>query len=254
MNFNLPSFQVKLANYSDVISLGNTNTAKYLINQLGLSTNVYPFDDITTQPHLLIKYLHENASFYPSDNDTMTNTMTNDDKVSFSHVDLSTDEKRQAFEVDVTDRFDKLASILSSGSKTLFLYICEADLYNEHDSLVNKTINYINIKNLAVYLKQLYPKSSFDILCVHVNDERLHETLKVDDNDTNIFNFTVYIENTYISLNQETKKPEVIEPFRKLVEAYLKCIFYGSDKVVEELKKSEENNEQNLDISNTSNL
>lgn len=249
MNFNLPTLQIDLQKYTEIISIGNTKTSKLLIDRLQLPSSTYPFDDITTQPHFIIKYIHDNTQFFPIENE-----IKNNDNVIFENIDLSTSAKRSVFEAEMKHCFAKFAELFSKETKVLLLYTTEADLYNQHDSLINKTINYINIKHLAMYLKQLYPKSDFDILCIHVNDERPHETLQGNEKDTHIFNFTMYIENSYISLNQETKKRDVIEPFQKLVEAFLKCLFYGSKTVVDELKKTEETNQQNIDITNTSDI
>jgi hypothetical protein len=203
------------------------------LDNLQISKESFPFDWIPTQPHLVIKYIQNKSISLP---DTPCKDR-NEDNVWFGHFDLNP-ESRQELEDKFVRRFQRFFDRLNSGDKILLFYTSEADVYNEMGSLINKGLNYINVKNLVKILQQQFPSSNFDVLYINTNDERPNERI----GRTTIYNLTVYVDSKYISLNMETHVDYVIDPYRRLVELAFKILFFGKKQEyqieLEEIAKS----------------
>lgn len=218
MYINIPEFKINTDDYKHFISIGNKCLSRMVLDKYKLSNASYPFDWVPTQPHLIIKYLQDHTNYLP-DKPFFTR---NKDNVWFGHFDLSKINRKE-LEDKFNRRFNRFKDTLKNGEKILFLYTTEADIYNELGSLVHKDLNYINLKVLIKYLQSSYPKSNFDLLCIHTNDERPCENI----NNTTIYNYTVYVPIENLSLSMETHTNDVIQPYRKMVEESAKLIFYG---------------------------
>jgi hypothetical protein len=90
------------------------------------------------------------------------------------------------------------------------------------NSAFKKTMNYIELKHLSIFIKQKVPNAQFDILVINTNDERPHEVF----DGCKIYNWCIYVHPRHLSKNMETHVPAVYDPYRRIVTKILKAIFF----------------------------
>lgn len=227
MNIKLPKNKIDILLYDDIVPIGNKCISRLALNDLNITKCSYPFDYVPTYPKLIWKYIKDPSSFCPRND-----TIFNEDGVWFGHFIPA--NPLELVQQTMLRRFKRLFDLFNSGKKFLLLYTTEADVYNENDSLIRKTINYIHLKELIQHIHMHYPNSNFDVICINTNDERPDEIIA----NSNIFNYTIYVDDEHISLNNETHNSRTVDPYRRIVTLYLDCIFNGvTENIIHELRK-----------------
>jgi hypothetical protein len=201
-----------------MISIGNKCITRMALDELKLTTKSFPFDYIPTSPVLVLKYLQSRKDFFPP-----PGVVSNNDGVWFGHFDMSVHMRAQ-LEETFNRRFERLFNVFNSGEKFLLIYTTEADVYNELNNHINKCLNYIAIRDMAIYIKQNYPNAKFDIVAIHTNDIRMPEKI----GDVNIYNYTIMVPPVHLSLNGETHAGETVTLYRaQVVQAYKRIFGLG---------------------------
>ena len=83
----------------------------------------------------------------------------------------------------------KVAKILQTQKRILFIYTSEADVYNENGNRYND--NYNELCNIQNYIRKTYKYNNFTILAIHTN--------KSYENTDNIINYTIQVPEKYLS-------------------------------------------------------
>ena len=91
----------------------------------------------------------------------------------------------------------------------------EADIYNEMNNRYND--NYGDLLRLRGWLIETYTSTDFLVVAIHTN--------KWFPNEENIVNYTITVDQKYVSDNKETNIPEVFEPYRNVLKSLLSKIF-----------------------------
>ena len=197
---------IDTADYDVVVSLGNKCTTTTVLRKLGIYKESFPFDAITSTPHLILKYLQNQEDFLPKAPATPS-----PDGLVFFHFDLNEPTTREAFQ----RRFNRLFDALANQKRILFCYTSQADVWNELNS--RHTDNYVALVNIQEYLKHIYPISSFKMLCIHTNKEYP---------DTgHIVNYTLNFPIQYMTNTAATMTPDICKLYNDAVEALMRKIF-----------------------------
>jgi hypothetical protein len=207
MNYLDIHTHVDYTNYDYIISIGNKCPTAMILRKLNIYKESFPFDYIPTTPKLILKYIKDKTDFYPE-----KNTIVNKDGVWFGHYDFI--NKYDTVISTFNRRFDRLYTALKNNKKILFVYTSEADVYNELNNQHNN--NYESILEFRDYILQTY-MTNFTILSIHTN--------KSYENTNNIINYTINVDDKYLSNNKETHIPSVFNMYRQTLELLLKRIF-----------------------------
>ena len=202
--------------YCEFVSIGNKCLSRIALENNKMTTHSFPFDYVPTTPALVLRYLCNQKDFLPKD----VCVDRNADGVWFGHFDLS-QNSRSTLEETFSRRFKRLFDLFASGRKFCLLYTTEADVYNEMNNHIDKCVNYIFIRDIVGMIKRTFPNASFDVVAIHTNDIRMHETI----DGVNIYNYTVLVSNKHISLNMETHVESTIKPYRDIVTELVGKIF-----------------------------
>lgn len=208
MNYGEIHTHIHSSEYDAIVSIGNKCPTAMILRDLGIYKESFPFDYVPTTPALILKYLKSPYEFYPGKGQVYTA-----DGLWFGHFDLHSkyDLTVEAFK----RRFDRLFFLLQERKRILFVYTSEADIYNEMNNRYND--NYGDLLKLRRWLIETYPSTDFLILAIHTN--------KFFPNDTKIINYTITVDQKYLSDNKETNIPEVFEPYRNVLKSLLSKIF-----------------------------
>jgi len=208
MNHSNVDSTINKSNYDAIVSIGNKCPTAMFLSSNGIYGRSFPFDYIPTTPGLILKYLKDQGEFYPR-----KDHLKNDDGVWFGHFNLSSeyDITIQAF----NERFEALFDLLRNKKKILFVYTSEADIYNEFGCRYND--NYSDILKLRDYIIEKYEYTDFLILAIHTN--------KIFENQANIVNYTINVDQIYLSDNGETHLPHIFNPYRNVMSNLFKKIF-----------------------------
>lgn len=194
--------------YDAIVSIGNKCPTAMILRELEIYKESFPFDYVPTTPKLIIKYLKNSILFYPTRGEEVTS-----DGVWFGHYNIS-----EGYDVTVEmfkRRFDRLFSLLSEKKKILFVYTAEADIYNELGNRYNN--NFQDLNDLSLYIEDTYKYTDFNILAIHTN--------KSFESDNRILNYTITVDNKYLSENKKTNIPDVFVPYRTVLKSLLNKIF-----------------------------
>ena len=197
---------IETTEYDVVVSLGNKCTTTTVLKKLGIYKESFPFDAITSTPHLILKYLQNQDDFLPKAPATPS-----PDGLVFFHFDLKEPTTREAFQ----RRFNRLFDVLTTQKRILFCYTSQADVWNELNS--RYTDNYEALVNIQEYLKHTYPNALFKILCIHTNKE-------YPDTD-HIVNYTINFPTHYMANTADTMTPEICKQYNDAVEVLMRKIF-----------------------------
>jgi hypothetical protein len=208
MNYNEINIQIDPLSYDAIVSIGNKCPTAMILRGLNIYRESFPFDYIPTTPKLILKYLKNSLEFYPGKNE-----ITTADEVWFGHFDLLADYGKTV--ETFKRRFDRLFGLLENKKRILFVYTSEADIYNEMNNRYND--NYGDLLKLRDYIIETYKFTDFLILAVHTN--------KIYENQDNIVNYTIHLDEKYMSDNKETNIPEVFNPYRNILKTIFKMIF-----------------------------
>ena len=208
MNYIPPETFININDYDYIISIGNKCPSTLLLRSLNLYKESFPFDYIPTTPQLILKYLKDTSDFFPE-----RNKIRNISGVWFGHFNIidKYDETLETFK----RRFNRLFEVLQNKKKILFLYTCEADIYNELNNRYNN--NYDELSNITDYIKNTYKYDDFIILAVHTN--------KIYKNTKNIINYTINVPNIYLSDDMSTHIKPVYTMYRETLKILIKEIF-----------------------------
>jgi hypothetical protein len=209
MNYLPPTKFVNYNDYEFIVSIGNKCPTAISLSELNIYKHSFPFDYIPTTPYLILKYLQNQNDYYPEKDIVRTN-----DNVWFGHFDINEnyDETITTFK----RRFERLFDILTSKKKILFVYTSEADVYNEMNNRYND--NYNDIIQLRDYIIDTYNNNNnFTILAIHTN--------KSYEDIPNIINYTINVDDQYLSDNKETHLPSIFNIYRSVLESLVKNIF-----------------------------
>ncbi len=105
--------------------------------------------------------------------------------------------------------------LLKNKKRILFVYTSEADIYNE--MYITKMDNYLYLTKLVKHISETYKYNDFTILCVHTNKS-------FTDTD-NIYNYTINIDEKYISDDTSTNIPDITTLYRNTLSQLFKEIF-----------------------------
>ena len=208
MNYLQPEKFINLKEYDYIISIGNKCPTTMTLRKLNVYKESFPFDYIPTTPDLILKYLQNQNDFYPLKNEVRTH-----DNVWFGHFDINDkyDETIETFK----RRFERLINVLKNKKKVLFVYTTEADIYNEMNNRYND--NFSQLSKIVDYIIETYKYNDFKILCIHTNKSF---------NDTNnIINFTIDVNDKYLSDDMSSHILETVSLYRNTLENLLKNIF-----------------------------
>lgn len=211
------SNRIDPSKYRHFISLGNRCITSMALDQLGLRKEAYPFDFVNTQPAWILDYLKDPESFIPVREkmvyDKVNDVIRNPQGVGFLHHDMGAgfETTRQTF----LRRFVRLQSVFKSGEKILLVYTSEADVYNEMNSRYND--NYGELQKIVTHLETTYPGIDVEVLAIHTN--------RVYPSTSQFHNYTIFVDEQYMSNNLETHVPEVFNPYRAKILQFLKEIF-----------------------------
>lgn len=201
--------------YKYFISLGNRCITTMGLQSIGLKGEAFPFDYVNSQPSWILEYLKHPDSFIP-ERSLMVNDnglLRNSKGVGFLHHDMGAgfETTRQTFK----RRFDRLFEVFKSGEKILLVYTSEADVYNEMNSRYND--NYGELQKIVKYLEETYSGIDVEILAIHTN--RTYESTP------QFHNYTISVDDQFMSDNLETHIPEVYDLYRSKITEFLKEIF-----------------------------
>ena len=208
MNFSTPSKFFNHTEYDYIVSIGNKCPTAMLLRELNIYRESFPFDYIPTTPFLILKYLQDQNDFYPEKNIVKTN-----DSVWFGHFDID-DNYFKTIE-SFKRRFKRLFEILQNKKKILFVYTCEADIYNEMNNRYND--NYMYILKIVEYIIENYKYNNFKILCIHTNKSY------IDTN--NIVNYSINVPDYYMSNDMSTHTEKITTEYRNILKKFIKEIF-----------------------------
>lgn len=197
---------IDTADYDVVVSLGNKCTTTTVLRKLGIYKESFPFDAITSTPHLILKYLQNQEDFLPNAPATPS-----PDGLVFFHFNLNEPTTRETFQ----RRFNRLFDALANQKRVLFCYTSQADVWNELNS--RYTDNYAALVNLQDYLKYTYPNTPFTILSIHTN--------KTYQDTGHIVNYTLNFPTQYIANTAATMTPDICKLYNDAVEALMRKIF-----------------------------
>jgi len=202
---------VNAIDYDAIISIGNKCPTAMILRELGIYRESFPFDYVPTTPELILKFLKDPVEFYPGKGQIVTA-----DGLWFGHFDLHSgyDVTMETFK----RRFDRLFNLLELKKRILFVYTSEADIYNEMGNRYRN--NYMDLIRFRDYISEKYQISDFLILAIHTN--------KVYENEANMVNYTIHIDQKYMSDNKETNCPEVWDLYRNLLRTLFSKIFLGT--------------------------
>ena len=208
MSFDDPYFTINAKDYQEIISIGNKCATAIMLRDMKIYKQSYPFDFVSSTPKLILKYLKDTTEFFPKRGETHTK-----DLVFFGHFDVHTkyEETIETFK----RRFERLFTALKEKKRILFVYTSAADIYNEMGN--GKSDNYGDLIKLQDYIIQTYGYDNFTILAVHIN--------KDCPNTKNIINFSMNIDQKYLSDNMETHLPEIYYPFRTTLIHFMRKVF-----------------------------
>jgi len=208
MNYDEINTQIDPLDYDAIVSIGNKCPTAMILRDLNIYRESFPFDYIPTTPKLILKYLKNPLEFYPGKNEIITI-----DQVWFGHFDLIT---QYGTTVETFKRrFDRLFDLLENKKRILFVYTSEADIYNEMNNRYND--NHGDLLKLREYIIETYKITDFLILAIHTN--------KIYENEPNLVNYTIHVDEKYMSDNKETNVPEVFNPYRNVLKTLLGMIF-----------------------------
>ena len=208
MNHSEIHTKLNVSDYDAIVSIGNKCPTAMVLRELKLYKESFPFDYIPTTPTLILKYLKNPVEYYPAKGEYRTA-----DNVWFGHFDLM-----KQYDVTVETfhrRFHRLFKLLKERKRILFVYTSEADIYNEMNSRYND--NYARLKDLRNYLTDAYGHSDSDILAIHTNIQ--------PEDENGFINYTITVEEKYLSDNGETNVPEVFNLYRKVLKMLFQKIF-----------------------------
>jgi len=207
MNYITPTKHIDKKDYEYIVSLGNKCPTLMSLRSIECYKESFPFDSIPTTPALILKYLKDTTEFFPQ-----RKIIQNKDGVWFGHFDLDKDYENT---IDTFKRrFERLYTILKEKKKILFVYTSAADIYNEMGNRYND--NYGGLCKIKEYIQDTYNYNNFTILAIHTNKSY---------NDTeNIINFTINVEDKYLSDDMSTHIPEVTTKYRHVLCQLLKEI------------------------------
>jgi hypothetical protein len=210
MNHGEIHTHIDSSKYDAIVSIGNKCPTAMILRELGIYRESFPFDYVPTTPKLILKYLKDPFLFYPAKGELVTA-----DGVWFGHYDICQDYYNT---VEMFKRrFDRLFSLLSSKKKILFVYTAEADIYNE---LGNRYAdNYQDLKDICKYIEEFYKYTDFTLVAIHTN--------KYLESDDMIVNYTISVDDQFLSNNKETNIPEVFLLYRDVLKSLLIKIFLG---------------------------
>jgi len=208
MNHSNVNSTINKGDYDAIVSIGNKCPTAIFLSSINVYGQSFPFDCIPTTPELILKYLKDQSDFYPQ-----KDIVKNGDGVWFGHFNLSNeyDGTIDAFK----RRFDRLFALLEAKKKILFVYTSEADVYNEFGCRYKD--NYTDLLRLRDYIIEKYNYKDFLILAVHTN--------KIFENQANIINYTINVDQKFMSDNGETHIQEVFNPYRNVLKALFSKIF-----------------------------
>jgi hypothetical protein len=208
MNHSHVDTIINKGDYDAIVSIGNKCPTAMLLSSVGVYGQAFPFDYIPTTPELILKYMKDQTDFYPE-----KDIVRNKDDVWFGHFNLSNEYEgtMQAFR----GRFESLFQLLRDKKRILFVYTSEADMYNEFNCRYKD--NYADLLRFRDYLIETYEYADFLILAVHTN--------KIFDNQNNIINYTMNVDQKYMSDNGETHQYHIFTPYRNVLTSLFKRIF-----------------------------
>jgi len=209
MNFNEIHTRINLIEYNAIVSIGNKCPTAMILRELSLYRESFPFDYVPTTPALILKYFKDPVEFYPGKGQIVTQ-----DGLWFGHFDLhlNYDLTMEAF----NRRFCRLFNLLQKKKKIIFVYTSEADIYNEMGNRYND--NYGDLLKIRDYIIERYQYTDFLILAVHTN--KVYDMI-----DSNIVNYTINVDKSYMSNNKETNCPETWNPYRSVLKTLFSKIF-----------------------------
>jgi len=207
MNYTSPNIHININDYDYIVSLGNKCPTTMVLRVLNLYKESFPFDHIPTTPKLILKYLKDTSNFFPE-----KDKINNIDGIWFGHFN-TTDKYDEAIET-FKRRFKRLFEILQNKKKILFVYTSEADIYNELNSYYKN--NYIDLCNIANYIKDKYKSDNFIILAIHTN--------KIYENTNNIINYTINVPEIYLSDDRSTRIRHIMDMYRNTLKLLIKDI------------------------------
>lgn len=194
--------------YDCIISIGNKCPTTMILRKLNIYKESFPFDYVPTTPKLILKYLKNKNDFFLEQN-----TIINKDGVWFGHFNFTSDYDNMI--IMFNRRFTRLYDVLKNNKKILFVYTSEADVYNEMNNRYND--NYNDIIQFRDYIVNTYNNNNFTILAIHTNKS-------FEDTD-NIINYTINVDDKYLSDNKETHIPSIFNMYRGVLESLVKNIF-----------------------------
>jgi hypothetical protein len=208
MNYLPINKYIDYKEYDCIISIGNKCPTTMILHKLNIYKESFPFDYIPTTPKLILKYLKNKNDFFPEQN-----TIINKDGVWFGHFNFISDYDNMI--IMFNRRFTRLDDVLKNNKKILFVYTSEADVYNEMNNRYND--NYNDIIQFRDYIINTYNNNNFTILAIHTNKS-------FEDTD-NIINYTINVDDKYLSDNKETHIPSIFNMYRGVLESLVKNIF-----------------------------
>lgn len=211
MNYLPPTQFLNYNDYEFIVSIGNKCATAIYLRGLNIYKQSFPFDYIPTTPHLILKYLQNQTDFYPEKNIVRTR-----DNVWFGHFDIN--EKYNETIETFKKRFERLFNLLENKKKILFVYTSEADVYNEMNNRYND--NYNDIIQFRDYIIDTYNNNNFTILSIHTN--------KSYEDTNNIINYTINVDDKYLSNNMETHTPSIFNMYRDVLELILTDILFSN--------------------------
>lgn len=207
MNYISPTRYINKNDYEYIVSLGNKCPTVMNLRSVECYRESFPFDSIPSTPALILKYLKDPTDFFPKQN-----VSRNKDNVWFGHFNLDNDYDTRIN--TFKRRFERLYNILKEKKRILFVYTSAGDIYNEMGNRYHD--NYGELCKIKEYIESTYNYTNFTILAIHTN--------KSYSDTENIINFTINVEDKYLSDDMSTHIPEVISKYRSVLRELLKEI------------------------------
>jgi hypothetical protein len=189
--------------FDAIVSLGpNCFPAKFL-RELGIYKESFPFDSITSNLELILKYLTDNTDFFPQINPPNS---CNRDGCWFGHFNFNSDYHSNV--ATFQRRFARLDKLLRAKKKILFIYT-DALWGLTYKKSFNHGTFYRDISNIKEHLIRKYEYNNMLFLCIHIN--------RTFENGSNVKHITITIPEAHMNQIRELSFFDKSQRYRDLI-------------------------------------
>ena len=208
-------------NKTHYISIGNKCHTAEMLNELNYRKFSLPFDNVSSLPHLIAKYINDPKIFYP-----LLGQERNSDGCFFGHFFKKSFTQAEYNEVInlFEKRFKRLNKLFNNPNNNIVLIY--VDLASVCGELGARKINHVDSLNkLRTFLTKKFTETNFKFLCYHPN-KKLEEY-----NDSTISHFNLNIPKKCYHKFGDGRKPEDYAPdiYKKLFQEKLESTINGKE-------------------------